>query len=466
MGAIKAITIVLIMLQTVLSIGQLTINITSVPSNTPMGADLYIAGNFNNWSSGDNNYILSDNSDGTYQITFSPALGNMEFKFTRGDWASVEGSSSGGEIGNRTYNYSGGQQTIDLSIAGWKDGGSSTGTRADNVSILDANFYIPELGRNRRIWIYVPKNYDSTTDSFPVMYMQDGQNLFDVNTSFSGEWEVDESLNTLFDNGDSGIIVVGIDNGGGSRLDEYSPWINAQYGGGEGEQYTNFIINTLKPHIDSNYRTLSDRENTGIMGSSMGALISFYAALEHQDIFSKVGVFSPSFWFSDSVFTHVQNKGKQYDMQFYLMAGTQESSSMIPKLSQMKSTLLNAGFTNSEIKYVTHSDGQHSEWYWRREFPNAYIWLFNPLISSISKANKEDVISVFPNPFTDFINIDNKNISPDSIIKIYNIEGSLILTQKLNANGKINLKSLSKGVYIIKMTDADKNTLSRKIIKL
>ena len=111
------------MLQTALSFAQLTINITSVPSNTPMGADLYIAGNFNNWSPGDNNYILTDNSDGTYQITFSPAVGNMEFKFTRSDWASVEGSSSGGEIGNRTYNYSGGQQTIDLSIAGWKDGG-------------------------------------------------------------------------------------------------------------------------------------------------------------------------------------------------------------------------------------------------------------------------------------------------------------------------------------------------------
>ena len=348
MRLLKALSIISLLFQVVLSPAQLTINITSVPSNTPNGANIHIASNFNSWNPSDTIYILTDNGNGTYKITFSPSAGNLEFKFTRGDWGSVEGSAQGGEISNRTLNYSGGLQTENLSIAGWKDGGSNTGTRADNVSIMDASFYMPQLGRNRRIWVYLPKNYNENTDSFPVMYMQDGQNLFDVNTSFSGEWEVDESLNTIFDNGDNGAIIIGIDNGGASRLDEYSPWINSQYGGGEGDAYIDFIISTLKPRIDSNYRTKPDRLNTGIMGSSMGALISFYAAIEHQDIFSKVGVFSPSFWFSDSVYTHVQTTGKQYDMSFYLMAGQQESSSMIPKLSQMKSTLLNAGFT--EVK--------------------------------------------------------------------------------------------------------------------
>ena len=459
------ITIMLTMLLSKTAFAQLTINITSIPATTPAGADIYIAGSFNSWNPSDTNYILTDNGNGTYQITFSPSTGNIEFKFTRGDWATVEGTSQGGEISNRILNYSGGLQSVNLSIAGWKDGGSSSGTAADNVFIMDANFSIPQLGRTRRIWVYLPENYSQTTDSFPVMYMQDGQNLFDANTSFSGEWEVDESLNSLFDNGDNGVIIIGIDNGGGYRIDEYSPWINTQYGGGQGDEYTDFIVSTLKPHIDSNYRTKTERDNTGIMGSSLGALISFYAAIEHQDVFSKVGVFSPSFWFSDSAYTHVQNKGKQYNMSFYLMAGQQESASMVPKLSQMKSALLNAGFTNSEIKYVTHADGQHSEWYWRREFPNAYIWLFNPLMSSTNKQVINDKIKIYPNPFSDFITVDLDNSISDTIIMIYNIEGKLVQSAIIIKSGIINLQELDKGIYFIQIMDNNKVLSTQKILK-
>lgn len=455
-----------LILPTKVLFSQLTINITSIPANTPVGDDIYIAGSFNNWSPSDTNYILTNNGDGSYQIIFSPTAANLEFKFTRGDWTSVESSAQGGEISNRAYNYTGGTNSINLTIAGWKDGGSSTGTRADNVSIMDASFYMPELGRSRRIWICIPKNYNQTTDSFPVMYMQDGQNLFDANTSFSGEWEVDESLNSLFDSGDNGVIVVGIDNGGANRLDEYSPWINATYGGGQGDDYTNFIVNTLKPHIDSTYRTKSNRENTGIMGSSMGALISFYAAIEHQDIFSKVGIFSPSFWFSDSVYTHVQNKGKQYNMSFYLMAGQQESASMIPKLSQMKSSLLSAGFTNSEIKYVTHADGQHSEWYWRREFTHAYIWLFNPIMSNISHNNIKQKFDIYPNPFSDHIIITANIEFNDSVIKIYSIDGKLLKIKKVTSSGRVNLSEFIEGIYIIQIIEDNTIIFTKKLIRL
>lgn len=355
---------------------QLTINVTLIPENTTVGVDIHIVGNFNNWNPSNSDYILINNGDGTYSITLTPEIGTLEYKFTRGSWNSVEGDAQGQDVVNRTLSYTVSQQAVDVNILSWKDIGIGTGLAAENVLIIDENFKIPQLNRTRRICVYLPPDYDTNDKSYPVLYMQDGQNLFDANTSYSGEWEVDESLNEMFDNGDEGVIVIGIDNGGAYRIDEYSPWINTEYGGGEGDEYVNFIVETLKPYIDTSFRTKPDRLNTGIMGSSLGGLISFYAAIEHQDIFSKAGIFSPSFWFSDEVYTHVETTGKKYDMKIYLLGGEQESTNLIQEMNHMVTTLHNAGFNDSEINIVTHIDGQHSEWYWRREFPNCYSWLF------------------------------------------------------------------------------------------
>ena len=118
--------------------------------------------------------------------------------------------------------------------------------------------------------------------------MHDGQNLFDKNTSGYGEWKVDEALDKLYREKGLKLIVVGIDHGGSERLNEYSPFKNEKYGGGKGDAYLDFVVNTLKPYIDSNYRTLSDKKNTGIMGSSMGGLISHYAALKFPKFLEKL----------------------------------------------------------------------------------------------------------------------------------------------------------------------------------
>ncbi len=455
---------IIFLLFTQLAFSQLTINVTSVPANTPTGSDIYIASNFNGWNPGDSNYILTNNGNGTYQITFTPSVGTLEYKFTRGSWSSVEGNAQGNTIANRTISYSGNPQTVNVSILSWEDNGSGSGTAADNVNIVDENFNIPQLNRTRRVWIYLPPNYDTTTKSYPVLYMQDGQNLFDINTSFSSEWEVDESLNELFDNGDEGVIVVGIDNGGGKRIDEYSPWINNEYGGGEGDLYVNFIVETLKPHIDNNYRTLTDRLNTGIMGSSLGALISFYGAMEHQDIFSKVGVFSPSFWFSDEVYTHVETTGKKQDMQFYMLGGEQESASLIQDMEKMVTTLKTAGFTDDEIIMVTHADGEHSEWYWRREFPEAYQWLFDNSSLDISIYSNGSMFNIFPNPFSKTLSISQIQKLNNLKLKIINTNGQQVYSSRIPVSGKINLSNLKSGIYFLHINDGGKTVFSKKII--
>lgn len=444
---------------------KLTINVVSVPENTDSLDNIYLAGNFNNWNPGDPDFVLTKKENGTYFITFSPPVGNLQYKFTRGSWTSVEGGSQGEEIQNRTLLFTGEDQSVVVKILSWKDKGTGENTREENVMILDEEFLIPQLNRTRRIWIYLPMGYDTSETKYPVLYMQDGQNLFDKNTSFAGEWEVDETLNKLFQTGDKSVIVVGIDNGGLNRINEYSPWVNTQYGGGQGDNYSRFIVETLKPYIDSHFRTKPDRINTGIMGSSLGALISFYSAIKYQDVFSKVGVFSPSFWFSDEVYTYVSNMGKKHKMNIYLLGGEQESANLINDMKKMVSTLKRAGFEDSEIKMVTHPDGQHSEWYWRREFKNAYLWLFNKNTLSSSFFLRKNNLILYPNPVIDKFNILNSHKLVNANLLLYDISGKLKYSTSVAENDIIQLKGLSQGLYFCKIIKDGKLILTQKLIK-
>lgn len=165
--------------------------------------------------------------------------------------------------------------TYEFTVYHWRDYVEEVGvgehTITGNVTTFKM-FIPPQLNRMRRIWVYLPPpDYGTTNRSYPVLYMFDGQNLFDSATSFAGEWGgVDEALEKLYtERGGFSIIVVGIDNGGGDkRIDEYAPWVNEEYGrgGGEGDAMVRFIVETLKPYIDSHYRTVPNE--TGIMGSS------------------------------------------------------------------------------------------------------------------------------------------------------------------------------------------------------
>ncbi|HUR31801.1 MAG TPA: alpha/beta hydrolase-fold protein [Saprospiraceae bacterium] len=442
-----------------ISNAQLTINVTSIPPSTPSGDDIYIAGNFNNWDPGNSSYTLTDQGNNTYSITFTPQVGLLEYKFTRGSWENVEGNASGNYIPNRTYQYSGGAQSINVNIAGWEDN-SGNHTATENVTIVEQDFYMPQLDRTRRIWIYLPPDYDSTSKNYPVIYMQDGQNLFDAFYSFAGEWKIDESMNQLFDEGDYGAIVVGIDNGGNERINEYSAWINPGYGGGDGELYAEFLVNTLKPYIDSNYRTLIGREYTGIAGSSVGANISMYAAIEYQEVFSKVGIFSPAFWFSDSIYLQVTQEGIDQDMRFYFVAGDNESSTMVPNMVQMYNTLIAAGVNASDMNLIHHADGAHSEWYWAREYPDAYEWLFSSLLLG---AHPLRIVKdfIYPNPTDKFIRVKGEEF--DIPYKIYSSIGTVLRSAK-TMHDRIEVESLSPGFYFLEIkTSGNEYYISRFI---
>lgn len=240
-------------------------------------------------------------------------------------------------------------------------------TASVNVSAIE--IYAPSLKTAKQIRVYLPKNYNKAQARYPVIYMHDAQNLFDRYTSFSGEWKADEALDSLR----AEAIIIGIDHGADKRLEELTPYPNPKHGGGRADAYLDFIVNTLKPHVDSLYRTIKDKEHTTIMGSSLGGLVSLYAALKYPAVFGKAGIFSPSLWFTDDIFKMVEASGP-IETKIYMMCGDSESEEMIPDVERMKNLLLKKmPGKNLVIKFV--KGGKHNEELWSKEFPEAYLWL-------------------------------------------------------------------------------------------
>jgi predicted alpha/beta superfamily hydrolase len=206
--------------------------------------------------------------------------------------------------------------------------------------------------------------------------MHDGQNVFDDATSFSGEWGVDEAIDTLgFKTKE--CIVVGIDNGGTKRLNEYSPYDFSLQGGqkenGEGDLYIKFLVKNLKRHIDKKYRTLKDKENTFTAGSSMGGLISMYAVLKYPKVFGGAGVFSPAFWVGPKIFDDIRTKGKKVNSRIYFYAGDDEGETMVPMTLRVFNEMHRV--SKSKMCEVIRAGGKHNEQRWRLEFPLFYEWM-------------------------------------------------------------------------------------------
>ena len=444
---------------------QVTIQINSVSQNTPANANIFIAGTFNNWNAADSNFMMTKLGS-IYKITLPASNGTAQFKFTRGSWASVEGTSNGSFIPNRSFVYST-NAIVNCEIAGWEDlktGGNTGSTANENVKVLSQSFFMPQLNRSRKVWIYLPSDYQSSSKSYPVLYMHDGQNVFDVLTSFSGEWGVDETLTSREKLGLSTAIVVALDKGGSKRLDEYSPFVNPQYGGGEGEAYCDFIVQTLKPFIDSAYRTKPEFSFTGIAGSSMGGLISLFAASRYPNTFGKVGVFSPAFWFSDSLIEVVKNSNLNKGMKVYFVSGANESKDMVPDMKMYDSLLISKGLDSSARFLIVKNDGAHSEWFWKREFPAAFNFLFPPLLNGLDDIEDDIQIKLFPNPASHILSV-NSPYNMDSIYLIHSNGSQVSKKEILAKETKLDISTMPNGNYVL-IIFSDKKSYFKKFTVL
>jgi predicted alpha/beta superfamily hydrolase len=236
--------------------------------------------------------------------------------------------------------------------------------------IINHDFYIPQLDKQRTIRVYLPPSYAKGQRNYSVLYMHDGQNLFEDADAFGRPWYIGKVIDKMPIYKQT--IVVGIDNGGESRLDEYAPFKNkGEGGGGKGKAYMQFIVETLKPFIDINYRTLAVREHTWLAGSSMGGLITFYGSLLYPSVFGKIGIFSPAIWFNPKVLTEKPSNALENN-RFYVMGSKVESQTMEQTIQQLYWRLKELGVPDERVTAIVRDKGGHNEAFWGREFKKMY----------------------------------------------------------------------------------------------
>jgi predicted alpha/beta superfamily hydrolase len=432
---------------------QLTIRVTSIPINTPPDTKIHAVGRFNSWKQTDSTTLFKQQADGSYTLTLLNSQKTLwfDYKINRGKLGSWEGDENGGSLPDRTFAYEGKPMTVNIQIAGWEKETPISSTADENVRVIAHDFFMPQLNRKRRIWVYLPPNYETdTTKHFPVMYMQNGQNLFNITDGGSDEWKIDETLNALSLKGDKGCIVIGVEAQVKDSLQaEYTPWRTPTNWHTEGVAYADFIVNTLKPYIDAHFRTKKDRLNTAIGGSMMGGLEAIFIASEHQNVFSKAAIFSPSLSYSDSCFLQLRQRGKQRFMRYYIVSGTDEDATRTADIEKMIATFREIGYNFEEAKVVKKIDGEPTEWFWAREFPNAYKWLFKEMTAEAEEGMFDNTVKLSTNLDFSVLNVESSENLLYSNIRIFDTRRKLLFTGPLDPKNSVDISFLQSGNYII-----------------
>ncbi len=238
------------------------------------------------------------------------------------------------------------------------------------------------LPDDRDITVFLPPGYNPAGNRrYPVLYLHDGQNLFDSKTSFKkGEtWRAGDTATRLIEASRiEPLIVVGIANTGPRRLHEYTPTNDRRRGGGDADAYGRLIIEELKPFIDATYRTRVESHSTGIGGSSLGALVSLYLALKHRGVFSRLAALSPSVWWDRRVILgHVRQARPKPRLRIWIDMGTREGRGHVANARLLKAGLLKAGWVEGDdLHYEEIPGGTHGETAWAERFGRVLEFLY------------------------------------------------------------------------------------------
>lgn len=348
-----------------------------VEDNRPV----FLSGNFNDWNPADERFRLNSDANDPHHFFFtfediSALPDTVEYKFTRGGWENGELDRFGNEIQNHTISkYSG---CVDDAVPHWKQDGITFQEKyRPIVNVINEHFEIPQLIKTRRIAALLPHDYYESDARYPVLYLQDGQNLFDDHAPF-GSWELDKRLAFMAEHGLGKFIVIAIDHAEEERIAEFTPSLpTSRLGSGDGKKYARFLAETLKPYIDGHFRTRPEREFTGIGGSSMGGLISIYAAKQHPQTYSRLLLFSPSFWVTPRLPARFVEEATEFSGKIYTYGGGDETEMLVGRLTEFHEKLILAsGQRALESRLSINPVGKHTEAEWSREFPMAANWLF------------------------------------------------------------------------------------------
>jgi len=370
-----------------------------LPDDLPPSAKLFITGN---------HHALGDWDPGLIKV---PRAGNrarwsvslppdyvLQFKFTLGDWGHVEAAIDGSEIENRVLPVPRGQTTLRVAVSGFKSPGSTTEQRPSSiVGNVRVHKDFPSLNlAPRTLWVYLPPGYDQeAARRYPVIYMHDGNNCFDGAASFNGqEWKVDETFEAGISSGTlPRAIVVGIGNTA-ARVDEYT-MAKALRGdrrtriGGKADLYASFLIDEVKPFIDSTYRTLVGASHTAVIGSSHGGLVSLYLGIRHPGVFGAVGAVSPTLSWANHWLTNYVRRFHNLpkDLRIWIDMGTAEDavdrngngiSDLIDDVQEMRDLLLARGYDPARVELMLDEGAIHNEASWARRLPHILEFICRP----------------------------------------------------------------------------------------
>ena len=254
----------------------------------------------------------------------------------------------------------------------------------------------PQLHNRRDVDVYLPSSYASGV-RYPVVYLQDGQNLSDPATAFAGTWDLNATIERLAWSGREAIFV-GIHHGGRGRIGEYSPFPDPRHGGGQADAYLEFLVHTLKPRIDRTFNTRRDRDSTTILGSSMGGLVSLYAYFRYPSVFGRAGVMSPSIWFGQGAIVQFIEEARVPRGRVYLDVGTGEGAGALRDVRRLGRVLVRKGFrrrrrpapesvrpspgerrssSSSVLRYVEDHGARHTEAAWAFRLQGALEFLLS-----------------------------------------------------------------------------------------
>ena len=231
--------------------------------------------------------------------------------------------------------------------------------------------------------VFLPPGYDADpARRFPVLYLQDGQNLFDGATSFipGQHWRVGETADALIRAGEvEPLIIVGIYNAGEKRIDEYTPTHDRRRQiGGQADLYGRFLVEELKPYVDAHYRTLSDARNTGLGGSSLGGLVSLHLGIRHPHVFGKLAVLSPSIWWDRRVILRkVRTLEAKAALRIWIDVGTAEGAYAVKDAAMLRDALVKRGWVlGDDLQFYEAVGAQHNELAWAERVGPVLRYLF------------------------------------------------------------------------------------------
>jgi predicted alpha/beta superfamily hydrolase len=364
----------------------------TVPADTPKDARVFIAGNLpalGGWKA--DGLRLQRANDGRYQGAVNLPVGSViEYTLTRGSWARVEKSANGGDVANRRLRVEK-DQAVNVTVARWAEGGGPDMVRSSTLTgqvRTHEEFASRHLKNRRAIAVYLPPDYDARRDRrYPVLYLHDGQNVFDAATSFLGvEWQADEHAERLIKaERIEPLIIVGVYNNS-ERTNEYTPTRDEGRGaGGKAEAYARFLVEEVKPFVDRTYRTKPQREHTAVAGSSLGGLVSLYICAEYPQVFSMCGAISPALTWDEENWLAAARRDPAWmkGIRFWVDMGTGEGrqiegySRAIEQTRALEKVFDAAGLVpGREYSYEEVAGGEHNEASWAARFDRVLLFFF------------------------------------------------------------------------------------------